>query len=238
MVNCATDLRLDRGGPGRRASPFVACALALLCACAAPAPRGPLLLHPVPPAADGYALVQGAIVYSGADFTVSARPWDYRLVAEEIARSGEPNPFGKDAESTARFLFVRLRLENRSTKPLVFNPMRAALASENDAPILPVENADLVFFAGEELAAAETLARSFRRLSFDLTATIPAGGTLERYLVFPAPEDAPKKQLVLQLDDLWLGPTSVDLRFPFEAYPGAAPDTPPASAQPPRRALP
>jgi hypothetical protein len=222
MVNCATDRGLPREGRGRCGPLLAACTLAFLCACAAPQkPQGPLLLHPVPPAADGYALVQGAIIFSGAGFSVSARPWDYRLVAAEIARSGEPNPFGKDEQTTGRFLFVRLRLENRSARSLVFNPLRAALTSEGETPIVPVENADLVFFAGEEIAAAEALARSFRKLSFDLTATVPAGGTLERYLVFPAPAEPPKKQLVLQLDDLWLGPSSFDLRFPFEAYPGA-----------------
>ena len=220
MVNCAIDPGRTRGGFVRRAPLLAACALALVGACATPAPRGPLLLHPVPPAADGYALVQGAIVFSGADFTISARPWDYRLVAEEIARSGEPNPFGRDEAATGRFLFVRLRLENRSTRALVFNPLRAALVSEGEAPIVPADNADLLFFAGEEIAAAETLARSFRKLSFDLTATVPAGGALERYLVFPAPAKPPKKQLELQLDDLWLGASSFDLRFPFEAYPG------------------
>jgi hypothetical protein len=212
--------------------------LALAAACATAEPQGPLLLHPVPPAADGYALVQGAIVFSGPGFTVSARPWDYRLVAAEIARSGEPNPFGAGEEATGRFLFVRVRFENRSTRSLVFNPLRAALVCEGETPIVPVENADLVAFAGEGIAAAEALARAFRRLSFDLTATVPAGGTLERYLVFPAPQEHPRKELALQLDDLWLGPSSFDLRFPFEAYPGAAPAALPAPAQPPRRALP
>lgn len=225
MGNCPTEGTGNAADTRRRAWSLAACALVLLCACAAPPkkPRGPLLLHPVPPAAKGYALAQGAIVYTDPGFTVSARPWDYRLVAEEIARSGEPNPFGKDEAATGRFLFVRLRLENRSTRSLVFNPMRAALAMEGEAPILPVDIADLIAFAGEEIAAAEELARSFRRLSFDLTATVPAGGTLERYLVFPAPGELPKRQLVLQLDDLWLGASGFDLRFPFEAYPGAAP---------------
>jgi hypothetical protein len=163
--------------------------------------------------------VQGATVFSGPCFTVSARPWDYRLVAEELARSGEPNPFGRDEAATGKFLFVRLRFENRSTKSLVFNPMLATLASEGGTPIVPVENADLVAFADENLAVAEALARVFRRLSFDLTATVAAGGTLERYLVFPAPKEA-RKEIALRLDDLWLGSSSFDLLFPFEVYPG------------------
>ena len=221
MESWVTDRLIRLAGTRRHAPLLAACALALLCGCAAQKkPQGPLLLHPVPPAADGYALVQGAIVFSGPGFTVSARPWDYRLVAEELARAGEQNPFGKDVPATGKFLFVRVRLENRSTKSLVFNPMLATLESGGETPIIPVENADLVAFADENLEVAEALARVFRRLSFDLTATVPAGGTLERYLVFHSPKEA-REEIALRLDDLWLGSSSFDLLFPFEVYPGA-----------------
>ena len=221
MEACVTDRSIRHVRPRRRARLLAACALALLCGCAAQKkPQGPLLLHPVPPAAEGYALTQGAIVFTAPGFTVSARPWDYRLVAAELARSGEPNPFGKDEAATGKFLFVRLRFENRSTKALVFNPMLATLSSGGEAPIVPVENADLMAFADENLEVAEALARIFRRLSFDLTATVPAGGTLERYLVFPSLKEA-RKEIALRLDDLWLGSSSFDLLFPFEVYPGA-----------------
>ncbi|HWR97975.1 MAG TPA: hypothetical protein VN317_06090 [Candidatus Methanoperedens sp.] len=238
MESWVTDRRRrPRRGPRRCPRLLAASALALLCGCADQKKlTGPLLLHPVPPAAQGYALVQGATVFSGPGFTVSARPWDYRLIAEEIARSGEPNPFGKSEAATGRFLFVRVRLENRSSKSLVFNPLQATMTSEGEAPIVPVENADLVAFADQDLAGAEALARVFRRLSFDLTATVPAGGTLERYLVFPSPEKA-RKQIALRLGDLWLGSSSFDLIFPFESYPGAAPD-PTSIERSPQRALP
>lgn len=205
-----------------RALATLACAagvLSVLCACAPPALRGPLLLHPLPPDREGYALAQGALVFSGPEFTVAARPWDYRLVAREIAASGEPSPFGADEEAAGRFLFVRLRLENRSTRTLVFNPMRAALLRPGEAPIVPLENSDLFAFVGEELPGAEARARCFRRLSFDGTATVRALTMTERLLVFPAPEET-GKELTLAIDDLWLGSASFDLRFPFEVYPG------------------
>ncbi len=66
--------------------------------------------------------------------------------------------------------------------------------------------------ARDLIRRAEELARAFRQLSFDLTANVPAGGTLERYLIFRAPEEHPKN-LELRLDDLWLGATSFDLRL-------------------------
>jgi len=193
--------------------------LAVLAAACATKPTGPLLLHPVPPTLDKYSLAQGALVFSGPDFSVSARPWDYRLVAEEFRSSGEPCPFGNDETEVGRFLFFRVRLENRSTRTLVFNPMRASLLREGETPVPPLENSDLFVFAGDDLAGAEARGRAFRRVSFDLTATIRPGQSLERYLVFPAPKDA-IKQIALELDDLWLDTKSFGIYFGFEAFPG------------------
>lgn len=202
-----------------RAPRCAALLLALLAACAAPQLQRPFLLHPVPPAGEPYALAQGALVYSGADFSVSARPWDYRLVAQEFARSGEPSPFGDGEEQVGHFLFFRVRLENRSTRPLVFNPMRASLLRPGETPLVALENSDLIVFAGEDLPGAEARARAFRRVGFDTAVTVRAGESLERLLVFAAPEES-KKEMTLALDDLWIGPTSFDARFAFEAYPG------------------
>ena len=206
---------------GNRAKSLAAAAAlaVLVTACATPKPAGPLLLHPVPPTVDKYSLVQGAVVFSGPDFSVSARPWDYRLVAEEFRRTGEPCPFGKDDTEVGRFLFFRVRLENRSARTLVFNPMRASLLREGEAPVPPLENSDLFAFAGDDLAGTEARSRAFRRVSFDITATIRPGQSLERYLVFRSPEDA-ITQIVLELDDLWLDTKSFGLNFVFETFAG------------------
>ena len=45
------------------------------------------------------------------------------------------------------------------------------------------------------------------------------GQSLERYLAFRAPKGT-GKPLTFAIRDLWLGGTSFDLAFPFEAYPG------------------
>lgn len=228
------DFVTDRRGWGPAAAALGMCAL-LLGACAAPRATGPVLLHPVPPTQPRYALEQGAIVYTDPGFTVAARPWDYRLVAGELRASGEASPFGDDDEAVGRFLFLRVRLENRSTQNLTFNPMRAWLLSEDSAPLMPLENSDLFLFADDKIAEAEERGRAFRRLCFDMTATVRPGGTLERYLVFKAPPE-PAKLYHLVIEDLWLGSTSHDLRFGFEAFPGkgpadGAPD--PAAGSPP-----
>jgi len=219
MGSFVTEPRKLARGSRVRSLTAAATLAVVVTACAMSKPTGPLLLHPVPPTVDKYSLVQGAIVFSGPDFSVSARPWDYRLVAEEFRRAGEPCPFGKDDTEVGRFLFFRLLLENRSTRTLVFNPMRASLLREGEAPVPPLENSDLFAFAGEDLPGAEALGRAFRRVSFDITVTIRAGQTLERYLVFRAPEGA-ITQIVLELDDLWLDTKSFGLNFVFETFPG------------------
>jgi hypothetical protein len=192
------------------------------CAGASSKVSGPLLLHPTPPTQQKYSLEQGALVYAGEGFTVSARPWDYRLVAEEVRASGQPSPFGDSDEEVGRFVFLRVRLENRSAQNLVFNPMRSWLQRAGDSPLVPLENSDLLLFADEKLAEADARGRTFRRLCFDATATVRPGQSLERYLVFRAPEQT-GKQLTLSIEDLWLGSTSHTLTFGFEAFPGKTP---------------
>ena len=204
----------------RTRSLAAAAALAVIIAACATKPLGPLLLHPLPPTVDKYSLSQGAIVFSGPEFSLSARPWDYRLVLEEFQRSGEPCPFGDDETAVGRFLFFRVRLENRSAHTLVFNPMRASLLREGEAPETPIENSDLFAFAGEDMAGAEARGRGFRRVSFDVAATIRPGQSLERYLVFRAPAEPAKEQFGLTIDDLWLDAKSFDLKFVFESFPG------------------
>lgn len=187
--------------------------------CAPTAIKGPLLLHPVPPATEAYSLERGALVFSGPDFTVSARPWDYRLVAEEFPGDRGPNPFGDGVDAAGRFMFFRVRLENRSTRTLVFNPMRSSLLFPDEAPLGALEFSDFFVFAGEDITEAEARGRVFSRVGFDGAATVRAGQDLERYLVFRAPREA-AKTAILAIDDLWLGPTSFDLKFVFEAFPG------------------
>jgi hypothetical protein len=218
MGSCVTESWKRAYGSQTRRLAAAAALAALVASCAAK-PSGPLLLHPVPPTADKYSLSQGAIVFTGPDFSVSARPWDYRLVAEEFRRSGEPCPFGDDDATIGRFLYFRVLLENRSARTLVFNPMRASLLREGEAPLVPLENSDLFTFAGENLAEAEARGRAFRRMSFDIAVTVRPGQTLERYLVFRSPSEA-VKQMALAIDDLWLDAKSFDLRFVFETFPG------------------
>ncbi len=112
-----------------------------------------------------------------------------------------------------------MRLENRSTRTLVFNPMRASLLQEGETPVIPLENSDLFAFTGDDLAGAEARGRAFRRVSFDITVTVRPGQSLERYLVFRSPGET-IKPMVLELNDLWLDTKSFRVDFVFEPFPG------------------
>lgn len=191
-------------------------AVAVLAAACAAAGGGPLLLHPAPPAADGYRLDVGALVFEGRGISVTARPMDWRLVEEELRAAG-PNPFGDGEAGTGRFVFIRLRVENRSAETLVLNPLRATLLHEERTPYLPVEHSDLLMLSGSDPAAAARGA-AFRRCCLDQTLTLRAGGSAERYLVFRSPGREGEMSLVL--DEVWLGTSALELRFPFEAFPG------------------
>lgn len=218
MGSFATESRAAAHGSRTRRFAGAAAVAAIVAACATTT-KGPLLLHPVPPTADKYSLSQGAIVFSGPDFSVSARPWDYRLVSKEFQLAGEPCPFGDNDAEVGRFLFIRVLLENRSARTLVFNPMRASILLEGEAPLVPLENSDLFAFSGDDQAGAAARGRAFRRVSFDLTVTVRPGQSLERYLVFSSPPEAPKR-LTLAIDDLWLDTKSFDLKFDFETFSG------------------
>ena len=206
----------DSRRPGILSATVALAALAVACATT---PNVPLLLHPVPPTVQRYSLSQGAIVFSGPDFIVSTRPWDYRLVAEECRSSGEPCPFGDDEAAVGRFIFFRVRLENHSARTLVFNPMRASLLREGEAPLVPLENSDLFMFAKDEHADAEARGRVFRRMSFDGAVTLRPGQEIERYLAFRSPKELASR-FVLEIADLWLDAKAFDLYFTFEAFPG------------------
>jgi len=193
-----------------------AAALLLAGACAAPV-KGPVLLHPTPPTAERYALVQGAVVYEDGQLRVEARPWDWRLVEDEVREAGGPSPFGEAPGETGRFVFVRVSFENRSADTLVYNAMRSSLVQPHESPVLPLETSDLFAFSGED-RDVEARARTFRQLCYDGTVSLPAGGKIEAYLVFPAPKTTKATELVL--DEVWIGSRSRVLRFPFEVYPG------------------
>ena len=57
-------------------------------------------------------------------------------------------------------------------------------------------------------------------MSFDITATIRPGQTLERYLVFRSPDARTKSSSPSRWTTSGSDAKSFDLRFVFEAFPG------------------
>jgi hypothetical protein len=180
----------------------------LVVSCASGLEGGPLLLHPVPPAAGPYRLTRGALTFDGPDFRVSARPVDWRLAEDR---------YGKEAGDLSGYVFLSLRFENSSRQSIFFNPLRTTLYTQKGSFSIPLDVSDIYFMNREDPGLGEK-SRKYRELSYDGSTTVGPGGTEERYLVFPVPAGK-LETLELALDDLHVGSRSFDLSFLFEAFP-------------------
>jgi hypothetical protein len=180
----------------------------LAVSCASGLEGGPVLLHPVPPAAGPYRMTGGAITFDGPDFRVSARPVDWR-VAEEC--------YGKEAGDLSGYVFISLRFENSSRQSIFFNPVRTTLYTRKRSFSVPIDSSD-IYFMNREDPDLEGRIKKYRELSYDGSTTVVPGGAEERHLVFPVPSGK-LETLELVLDDLHVGTRSFDLSFLFEAFP-------------------
>ena len=180
----------------------------LAVSCASGLEGGPVLLHPVPPAAEPYRMSKGAIVFDGPDFLVSARPVDWR-VAEEC--------YGKEAGDLSGYVFLSVRFENSSPQSIFFNPVRTTLYTQKRSFSVPLDISDIYLMNREDPKVEEKF-RKYRELSYDGSITVGPGEADERYLVFPVPSGK-LETLKLVLDDLHVGSRSFDLSFLFEAFP-------------------
>lgn len=179
-----------------------------LASCASGLRGGPLLLHPVPPQAERYVLSQGALVFEGHGFRVTARPVDWRVAAKD---------FDREAADLADFVFFSLRFENSTNQSIFFNPVRATIYTQKRDFSLSLDLAD-IYAMNREDPGLEATMKHFRDISYDGSVTVRPGKSEERYLVFPVPKGK-LKTIELTLDDLFVGSESFDVAFLFEAFP-------------------
>jgi len=180
----------------------------LIASCASGLEGGPILLHPVPPGAGPYRLTQGALVFDGPDFRVSARPVDWRTAEDQ---------YGKEAGDLSGYVFLSVRFENSSRQSIFFNPVRTTMYTQKRSFSVPLDVSDIYFMNRDDPEMEERL-KKYRELSFDGSATVVPGATEERYLVFPVPTGK-LEVLELVVDDLHVGTRSFNLSFLFEAFP-------------------
>lgn len=179
--------------------------------------KGPLLLHPLPPAAEGYTLSDGALRYEAPGLRVTARPVDSRLVEKEYRESGKVSPFGPEEGAFSPFIIFSLLLENTSGKKIDFSTYRVILLSRRPNLVVPLDISD-IYLMGRESPDIRERALSFQETCFNGPISVDKDTSVERYLVFPTPEGK-SKTLTLALDDLYLGLESYDLEFVFETFP-------------------
>jgi hypothetical protein len=196
---------------------LILCAGALFSGCAGGV-KGPVLLHPLPTQADGYQMAGGAVIFETADITVTARPLDWRVVEKHYQREELAIPYGDTPDVMSAIVFFSHRFDNRSPHSLNFMPRQASIFSDEKKFVIPIDMTDIYLHATDP-GDVEERARSFRLTTYDGTNVIPPGESREKYLVFPRPE-GDLKTLKLVLDNIYLGTTSAELSFLFEAFPG------------------
>lgn len=190
---------------------------ASFCGCAG-MPKGPLLLHPLPPESGEYTLSKGALVFRGEEVEVAARPVDWRVVERQFSEEGAGSPLGGAEGSYGAYVFISLRIANRSHQPLVFAAQRCYLRKKGRRLGSALNLSDIYVMAAQD-DDAEGRLRSFRERFFDGDTSVASGTSKEKYLAFRAPKGK-VKVLELMIDDIFLGAESRDLSFPFEVFPG------------------
>ena len=188
--------------------PSLVLAALVLSSCASGLRGGPILLHPVPPREEPYALSQGALVFARPGLRVTARPVDWRVAEKD---------YGRKAGDLSNFIFFSLRFENFTNQSIFFNPLRTKIYTQKRKFSLALDISD-IYIMNRKDPGLEEKAKRFRTISYDGSVTVGPGKSDERYLVFPVPTGK-LKTIELTLDDLFVGSESFDMTFLFEAFP-------------------
>jgi hypothetical protein len=182
--------------------------------CAGSGVVGPLTLVPMETQGEKFSRSDGAVRFQGPEFAVSMKPMGHAAIAGEYEKSGLILPYGSGEEALLPYTFFSLRIENSSSSKIFFNPMRISAFTNKGKLMVPIEVSDIYRLdTGEK--DNEARIGSFRKTTFDGTQDIVPGGSVERYLVFSAPQGKVKRFEVL-INDLYLGTESHDLVFLFE----------------------
>lgn len=213
---------MARSTAGTRSVLCAAFAVLVLQSCAPTLTGHSVLLHPVPPERDGYAMNQGALIFESDDVKVTARPVDWRVVAKECGAPGKVNPFG-EGESLSQFIFFSLRFDNKSAKDsITFNPMGSSISLAESDTFGPLNITD-IYIQSPGASDLEARAKAFKETSYDAITTVAPGESVEKYLVFATLEGRIKRTTLL-LDDVYHGFNGNTWSFDFEVFPGTSDD--------------
>jgi len=121
---------------------------------------------------------------------------------------------GRSGEDRPGYLAFVLQVNNESSQDVLFNPGQARLASEKGDMKFALDYSALYEIASRAAPEPPTLDEMASAI-FDRVVTIKPGGSVRKLLAFEAPKDDRYRTLEVRLLEVNIGPSSVDLVFPF-----------------------
>jgi hypothetical protein len=186
-------------------------------ACATPTPTGRFLLHPLPLPDERYRMTAGALVYTDEAVEAEVRPLDQKFVDRNLQAEGRPNPFDLADPSVPAPLIFEIRLKNKGTRALYFNPAQARAVDDRGERYLPLFYQDFYLLYREDPHGRERL-ETYASICFDRPVELQPGREMKRYLPFASHEEVPKS-LTLTLPLMRNGSETYPLFLTFEAFP-------------------
>jgi len=152
-------------------------------------------------------------------FTLKDERWAFetkliRLSAAPMRPADLTNePLAIGVLATKNYIIIRLEIENKSDRKLIFNPAYAALLTDTSDYYKPVDYTDIYeILAGEDEIGAPV--RGLRGHMYDVTVTLEPGITTSRLLIFPPVNmDADSAQMFLK--NIYIGKADVSFTIPL-----------------------
>ena len=151
--------------------------------------------------------------------------FEIKFLDPESARAAIKKGLGKDIdllpgrvdEHKPGFLVFVLQVSNNGQQDVYFNPAQARMISNKADVKFALDYSALFEVArkhGPEAPSLDELAS----IAFDDAVTIRPGGSARKLLVFDGPREDKYRDLEVHLYEVNIGPTSVDVAFPFKKF--------------------
>jgi len=176
-------------------------------------PDPPVFLVPANEGPEGYTLKDERWTFENKLIRLTAAP----MRPADLA--GEPEVIGSLAARS--YIIIRMEIENKSDRKLIFNPAYIAMLTDTSDYYKPLDYTDIYsLLAGEDENG--TPVRGLRNRIYDLTITLEPGITTSRLLLFPPlNKDSDSAQLLIR--NIYIGKADISVTIPLikdETKPG------------------
>ncbi len=155
----------------------------------------------------GYHNVAGTGVLKNRDYSISVKQ------VREGSELGQPKLVNDLIKR--EYVVLRIEIENRSGKKMIFNPVHTALTTDAFDYKKPLEYTDFYeLSSGKNDSVREREAQAMKGRFYDLTLTLMSGDKTSRVLIFP-PLSKNSEKADLLIKDLYVGTDTTELYFPF-----------------------